>query len=77
MKTPMKTPMKKVELSGRVYFCSRRYQLERLIDAGLDMINVIPNHNNTARTIYVFKLSNKLINALNAIDPDREYVWVK
>ena len=69
--------MKRVELTGRIYFCSRKYQLNRLIDAGLDVINVIPNHNDTRRAIYVFKLSDKLVEALNNIDPDRSYVWVK
>lgn len=69
--------MKRVELTGRIYFCSRKYQLDRLIDAGLDVINVIPNYNNRKRTIYIFKLSNKLIDALNAIDQDKEYIWVK
>ena len=69
--------MKRVELTGRIYFCSRKYQLDRLIDAGLDIINVIPNHNGTRRAIYVFKLSDKLVEALNNIDPDRSYVWVK
>lgn len=69
--------MKRVELTGRIYFCSRKYQLDRLIDAGLDIINVIPNHNDARRAIYVFKLSDKLVEALNNIDPDRSYVWVK
>lgn len=69
--------MKRVELTGRIYFCSRKYQLDRLIDAGLDIINVIPNYNDTRRAIYVFKLSDKLVEALNNIDPDRSYVWVK
>lgn len=69
--------MKRVELTGRIYFCSRKYQLDRLIDAGLDVINVIPNHNDARRAIYVFKLSDRLVEALNKIDPDRSYVWVK
>lgn len=69
--------MKRVELTGRIYFCSRKYQLDRLIDAGLDVINVIPNHNDARRAIYVFKLSDRLVEALNNIDPDRSYVWVK
>ena len=69
--------IQRINLTGRIYFCSRQYQLNKLLDAGHETIGMMQNHNNPLRTIYVFRISDALIDTLNSIDSEKKYIWTK
>lgn len=59
--------MRVINVKGTYYFCRSVYQFNRLLEMGVTPVNTLPDDKHPGQRLWIYKASEELAKALNAI----------
>lgn len=62
--------MRVIDVRGPYYFCRSVYQFDLLLEKGVIPLNTVPDDKHPGKKLWVYKVSEELAKALNAIASD-------
>lgn len=62
--------MRVIDVRGPYYFCRSVYQFDLLLEKGVIPFNTVPDDKHPGKKLWVYKVSEELAKALNAVASD-------